>query len=132
MMSGGSPSGQSRPPNVRVRDFIPQAQVLGHCDLVICHGGAGSVLDALSVGVPLLIAPQATDQFYNAQRVVAAGAGRRLHDADLTPASVRREVDLLLGHARYRDTAAAIAAEIAAMPSARDALTALTALADQG
>jgi hypothetical protein len=38
----------------------------------------------------------------------------------------------LLEDARYRHAAAAIAAEIAAMPSARDALPALTALADQG
>jgi hypothetical protein len=36
----------------------------------------------------------------------------------------------LLQDARYRDAAATIAAEFAAMPSARDALTALTALAD--
>jgi hypothetical protein len=38
----------------------------------------------------------------------------------------------LLEDARYRHAAAAIAAEIAAMPSARDALPALTALTDQG
>jgi UDP:flavonoid glycosyltransferase YjiC (YdhE family) len=121
-----------QPPNVRVCDFIPHAQLLGHCDLVICHGGAGSVLDALSAGLPLLIAPQAADHFYNAGRVVAAGAGRSMPDANLTPASVSRELDLLLGDARYRDAARAIAAEIAAMPPASDALTALTALADRG
>ena len=119
-----------QPPNVRVCGFIPHAQLLGHCDLVICHGGAGSVLDSLSAGLPLLIAPQAADHFYNASRVAAAGAGRCLHRADLTPASVSRDLDVLLQDAGYRDAAARIAAEIAAMPSARDALTALTALAD--
>ena len=121
-----------QPPNVRVCGFIPHAQLLGHCDLVICHGGAGSVLDSLSAALPLLIAPLAADHFYKATRVAAAGAGRCLHHADLTPAVVSRELDVLLQDARYRDAAAAIAAEIAAMPSARDALTALTALADQG
>jgi hypothetical protein len=60
-----------------------------------------------------------------------AGAGRCLHHADLTLASVSREIDVALEDARYRDSAAAIAAEIAAMPSARDALPALTALADR-
>jgi UDP:flavonoid glycosyltransferase YjiC (YdhE family) len=119
-------------PNVRVCDFVPHAQVLGRCDLVICHGGAGSVLDALSAGLPLLIVPQAADHFYNAARVVASGAGRSITHADLTRASVGGEIDLLLDDSRYRDAAAAIAAEIAAMPSARDALTALTALAVQG
>jgi UDP:flavonoid glycosyltransferase YjiC (YdhE family) len=110
-----------QPPNVRVCGFIPHAQLLGHCDLVICHGGAGSVLDSLSAGLPLLIAPQAADHFYNASRV-----------ADLTPASVSHEIDVLPQDARYRDAAASIAAEIAAMPSAADALPTLTALADQG
>jgi UDP:flavonoid glycosyltransferase YjiC (YdhE family) len=119
----------AQPPNIRVCDFIPHAQLLGHCDLVICHGGAGSVLDALSAGLPLLIVPQAADQFYNAARVVAAGAGRSMPHAELTPASVSCELDLLLGDARYRDAAAAIAAEVAAMPSAGEALPALTALA---
>jgi UDP:flavonoid glycosyltransferase YjiC (YdhE family) len=117
-----------QPPNVRLCEFVPHAQVLGHCDLVICHGGAGSVLDALSAGLPLLIAPQAADHFYNAARVVAAGAGRSIPHGDLTPAAVSGEIDHLLQDARYRDAAASIAAEIAAMPSAQDALTTLTAL----
>jgi MGT family glycosyltransferase len=117
-----------QPPNVRVGGFIPHAQLLGRCDLVICHGGAGTILDALAAGLPLLIVPQAADNFCSATRVVAAGAGRSLHNADLTAAAVGREVDLLLSQASYREKAVAIAAEIAAMPSARDALAALTAL----
>src|ERR1700733_12358648 len=70
-----------QPPNVRVGGFIPHAQLLGRCDLVICHGGAGTILDALAAGLPLLIVPQAADNFYSATRVVAAGAGRSLHNA---------------------------------------------------
>ncbi len=60
-----------------------------------------------------------------ATRIAAAGAGRCLHHADLTPASLSRELDVLL-----QGPAAMIAAEIAAMSSARGALTGLTALAD--
>ena len=122
----------AQPPNVRICDFVPHAQLLGHCDLVVCHGGAGSVLDALSAGLPLLIAPQAADHFYNAARVVAAGAGRSMPHGDVTAASVSREIDLLLEDARYREAAAAIAAEIAAMPSATDAVATLTALTGGG
>jgi UDP:flavonoid glycosyltransferase YjiC (YdhE family) len=129
---GKDPAGLGpQPPNVRICGFVPHAQLLGHCDLVVCHGGAGSVLDALSAGLPLLVVPQAADHFYNASRVVAAGAGRSTPHASLTPASVCREIDILMQDAGYRDAAAAIAAEIAAMPPARDALTTLTALADR-
>lgn len=80
-----------QPPNVHVCDFVPHADLLNHCDLVICHGGAGSVLDALAAGVPLLIVPQAADQFYNAARVAHAGAGRCLPQSELSPASVGGE-----------------------------------------
>jgi UDP-N-acetylglucosamine:LPS N-acetylglucosamine transferase len=69
-------------------------------------------------------------QFCNASRVVEAGAGGCLRQADLTSASVGRELDLLLQDARNRGTATAIAAEIAAIPPAHDALTDLTDLAD--
>ena len=120
-----------QPPNVHVTDFIPHSQLMDRCDLVICHGGAGSMLDALAAGVPLLLLPQGADQFYNASRVVAAGAGRCLRRADLAPDGVAREVKLLIDDHSYRDAAGAIAAEIAAMPSASAALPVLGSLTTQ-
>ena len=47
-------------------------------DAVVTHGGAGTTLGALAFGVPLLVLPQGADQYANAERVVAAGAGRQL------------------------------------------------------
>lgn len=117
-----------QPANVHVRSFIPYAQLLDHCDLVVCHGGAGSVLGALTAGLPLLVMPQAADQFYNAARVVAAGAGRCLHRADLTAHAVGRAVEQLLDDPSYRDVARSIAAEIAAMPTAGYAVSAISSL----
>ncbi|MGZ8594568.1 MAG: glycosyltransferase [Actinomycetota bacterium] len=38
------------PPNVRVERFVPQAALLSRCDLVVCHGGSGSVTGALAHG----------------------------------------------------------------------------------
>jgi len=118
-----------QPGHVRVCGYIPQSQLLGHCDLVICHGGAGSMLGALSFGLPVLVLPQAADQFYNADRVIAAGAGRRLLGAELTAEGVAGEAGLLLDDPRYRAAAAAVAGQIAAMPPARSAVPALENLA---
>jgi UDP:flavonoid glycosyltransferase YjiC (YdhE family) len=115
--------------SVHVCGYIPYAQLLGRCDLVICHGGAGSILGALCRGLPLLIIPQAADQFYNADQAVRAGAARRLLAQDLTPEAVADEVRLLLDDPGYRAAAAAIAAEIAAMPPASAAVRALECLA---
>lgn len=118
-----------QPAGVHVCGYIPYAQLLGGCDLVICHGGAGSILGALCCGLPLLIIPQAADQFYNAERAVRAGVARRLLGRDLTPGSVTDEVRLLLDDPRYRAAAAVIAAEIAAMPPASAAVRSLECLA---
>ena len=117
-----------QPAGVHVCGYIPHSQLLGRCDLVICHGGAGSILNALSFGLPVLVLPQAADQFYNAERVVGAGAGRRLLGSELTPGAVADEVRLLMDDPRYRAAAAAIAAEIAAMPPADAAVPALQSL----
>lgn len=117
-----------QPGHVRVCGYIPHAQLLGHCDLVICHGGAGSALGALCYGLPVLVLPQAADQFYNAERVTGAGAGRRLLGPELTADAVAGEAGLLLDDPRYRAAAARIAAEIAAMPPASAAVPVLESL----
>jgi UDP:flavonoid glycosyltransferase YjiC (YdhE family) len=118
------------PANARVCRYIPQAQVLGRCDLVICHGGAGSVFGALGCGLPLLLLPRGADNFYNADRVVAAGAGRSLAGGEITPGAVARQVALLLGDEGVRAAARRIAAEIAAMPAASSVLGTLQTLLD--
>jgi UDP:flavonoid glycosyltransferase YjiC (YdhE family) len=118
-----------QPGNVHVCRYVPQSQLLGHCDLVICHGGAGSILGTLCFGLPVLILPRAADQFYNADQVVGAGAGRRLLGAELMADGVAGEVGLLLDDPRYRAAAGAVAGQIAAMPPASSAVPVLESLA---
>jgi MGT family glycosyltransferase len=120
-----------QPDRVHLCRFLPQARILDHCDMVICHGGAGSTLGALAFGLPLLLLPRGADNFYNAERVLATGAGRRLLDADITSRAVANEADRLLAGASYRAAAAGIADEIAAMPAPASAVTALENIGTQ-
>lgn len=119
-----------RPPsaNVHIATFIPQAQVLPHCAAVVCHGGAGTVLGALSQGRPLLILPQAADHFANGERVAAAGAGRMLRPNERSAVALRDATRALLDEPSYRRAARTIAAEIAAMPEPESAISPLKAL----
>ena len=105
-----------QPAHVVVRRFVPQAALLPRCSMVVTHGGAGSVLGALSFGLPLLVVPQSADQFYNAERVVAAGAGVSLTPPDLTEAAVRSAVRQLVEDQTYRQAAQRIKTECDAMP----------------
>jgi len=59
---------------------------------VITHAGLGTVMTALAHGVPLLCVPLGRDQFFNAARVEALGAGRTIGadaDADTIGQAIR-------------------------------------------
>jgi UDP:flavonoid glycosyltransferase YjiC (YdhE family) len=125
------------PANVHVEPWVDQARVLPAADLVVCHGGSGTVYGALAAGVPLVVTPLFADQFVNGRRVADCGAGlvvepesgnddgtrRVLGDGD-----VRRIADAIqavLGTASYRRNARRIAREMAAAPSVDEVLDAL-------
>jgi UDP:flavonoid glycosyltransferase YjiC (YdhE family) len=117
-----------QPSNVHVHQYIPQESLLPHCTAVVTHGGAGSTLGALAFGLPLVIVPQGADQFYNAERVVAAGAAVRLMPDRLTAESARDAVRTLLHDDSFRDAARRIKNEFEAMPDPQQAVRALEQL----
>ncbi len=120
-----------QPSNIHVHQFIPQELLLPHCAAAVTHGGAGSTLGALAFGLPLLVVPQGADQFYNADRVVAAGAGVKLMPARLTAESARVAVRMLLHDDAYRAAARRIKNEFDAMPDPRQAVEALEQLTER-
>ena len=68
--------------NVRLERFVDQSRVLPLIDVMVHHGGTGSVLGALSAGVPQLIMPQGADQFFNAEYLTEVGAARALRNEE--------------------------------------------------
>lgn len=105
------------PGNVRVFRYLPQAALMSTVDLIVHHGGAGTMLSAAAHGVPQLVLPQGADQFVNADSIAAAGVGRRIGP---TPGAVGEAVGDLLGTCSERRAAATLQAEIAGMPSPDD------------
>ncbi|MDI6105185.1 DUF1205 domain-containing protein [Actinoplanes sp. NEAU-A12] len=96
---------------------LPLGQVLPTCDLVVNHGGQGTVLTSLVAGCPQLVLPQFDDQFDNAEAVVRAGAGLSLAPAEVTPELVALRARELLEEPRFGRAAGIVATEIAAQPS---------------
>lgn len=111
-----------QPPNILVHRYVPQALLLSRCDAVVAHGGAGTTLGALASGVPLLLLPQGADQYANADRIVAAGAGVRILKPDISPRAIADALRELLENPSYRAAARRIQAEIQSMPLADDAV----------
>jgi UDP:flavonoid glycosyltransferase YjiC (YdhE family) len=108
---------------------MPLAQVLPTSDLMINHGGQGTVLTALGAACPQLIVPQIDDQFDNAAAVVAAGAGLSLTVDELTADKVIAASSALLGRPEFGRAAARVADDMAAQPALAEVVDALAALA---
>jgi MGT family glycosyltransferase len=101
------------PPNVTVTRWVRHADVLPHCSAVITHGGHGTVMKALSAGVPLVVVPLGRDQPDNAARVVYAGAGARLRKK-ASVSALRAAVARVIEDPRYRAAAGRMASRLAA------------------
>jgi UDP:flavonoid glycosyltransferase YjiC (YdhE family) len=117
------------PANVRIAGFVPQAEVLRRADLVVHHGGTGTVLGTLAAGLPQLVLPQGADQFVNADALTEAGAGRKLLGEEITADAVAEAAGLLLDDPAVREVAVEVAAEIARLPAPAEVVGRLTALA---
>jgi UDP:flavonoid glycosyltransferase YjiC (YdhE family) len=107
-----------RRPNVYIERYVPQSALLPHCDLVVCHGGSGTMLGAVAHGLPMLCLPLGADHFFNAEMCRSAGIARVLGTETLAPEAVRTEVLALLEDRTYRAKATMIRNEVDEMASA--------------
>jgi UDP:flavonoid glycosyltransferase YjiC (YdhE family) len=121
----------SQPANVRIERFIPQALLLPHCDLVVSHGGSGSVIGALAHGLPMVLIPMGADQFLNGARCAALGIARVLDPVTTTPQEVAGAVSDVLANPTWRRNAERLQAEIADLPGPDHAVTLLVQLFEQ-
>jgi UDP:flavonoid glycosyltransferase YjiC (YdhE family) len=117
------------PDNAHVERFVAQSAVLPVVDLIVHHGGTGTVLSALEVGLPQLLLPQGADQFFNAEILTTTGAGRALPNHAQQAGAIGEAVQALLGDSPERQIAVRIRDEIAGMPAPADVVPALVALA---
>lgn len=107
-------AGLSVPPHVRIESHVPQLAVLAaqEVQLVVTHGGSGTVQEALLFGKPLLCVPCFWDQFYNSSVVARLGVGAELSWSLLSAGKLARSVQELLADSRYRFAARGAAAEL--------------------
>ncbi|MFF4403265.1 nucleotide disphospho-sugar-binding domain-containing protein [Streptomyces sp. NPDC001262] len=105
------------PDGVHVLVDAPLHRVLPGCDLVIGHGGAGTILTSLAHGIPLLLVPQLPDHAGHSAQVFAAGAGDVLTADEATPARLRERTGQLLDDGKRRAAARLLRAEMLAQPS---------------
>jgi UDP:flavonoid glycosyltransferase YjiC (YdhE family) len=64
------------PGHIYIEEYIDGDIVMEECDAVVCHGGNGTIYQALLHGKPIIGIPTIPDQAYNMRRVEASGVGK--------------------------------------------------------
>ena len=104
-------------PGVRVVEWLSYARTMPRCEAVICHGGHGTLVRALSSGCVPIAVPDGGDQGENAARIAWAGVGARLPRRLATPKALAAVTENVLAD---REMAARVAG-LAGWQAAHDA-----------
>jgi len=83
--------------NARLYGWLRYSQVMTAADLMVCHGGHGTVARALGVGTPVLCCPAVGDMAETGARVGWAGVGMALPWRLLAERTLRTVVRRMLG-----------------------------------
>jgi len=102
------------PRNAVLVPWLSYSKTMPHCDVVVCHGGHGTLARALASGCPVVVCPAGGDMAESAARVEWAGLGVRLPQRLCTPRGVRLAVRRALTRPDVRRRAAGAARWIAA------------------
>lgn len=88
--------------------------MLSHADAFLTHAGMGGVMEALHHGVPLIAAPQAVEQFANADRIEQLSLGVQVDSGTVTPRQLRDALSEVTSNPEIRRSTAKMRQEIEA------------------
>ncbi len=116
------------PDGVFLEQYINTDTLLPRCDLVCCHGGNGTLYQALGHALPCVVVATHAEQNYGGKRIQQLGLGRATTLKKLRRQGMSSLVELVwqvLDASRYRDAARAFAPQLWAWNSAELAATAI-------
>lgn len=73
-----NPSDYPSHPNLFVTTFLPGNIISKKIDVLVCHGGYGTMMDAIQCGVPVVAIPFNPDQILHAARMQELGLAKSL------------------------------------------------------
>lgn len=98
------------PRNARLVEWVSYARTMPACDVVVCHGGHGTVVRALTSGAVVVAVPAAGDMNENAARLAWTGCGVRVPRLAVGPSALRLAVGRALGEPALARRAGELAA----------------------
>jgi len=121
-----------QPATVRIERFLPLEEALAASDIVVSHGGSGTVISALALGLPQLLLPVGADQPNNADRCQDLGVGLALDSVKASPAEIADAVTAMLQTTGYRRKAVSLAKDSRTLIDAEQAESLLETVAWTG
>ncbi|MFF4573134.1 macrolide family glycosyltransferase [Streptomyces sp. NPDC001410] len=91
---------------------VPQLDVLAAASVFVTHGGMGSLMEAFSLGVPVVVVPQMAEQRVNAGQVEELGVGRHLPREQATAETLRDAVRTVMDDPQITDAVARLRRDI--------------------
>lgn len=107
--------------NMSGAEFLPQASILSHVDLVITHGGNNTTTECMYFGRPMIVLPIFWDQHDNAERVHETLHGLRLHTYSFDDVELTGAIDRLLTDESVKRRMKAASERLQARPGTRRA-----------
>lgn len=126
------------PANFRHAPYLPGIAMAQRCDLMVHHGGHGSVMTGLMAGTPAVIIPTISEREGNAHCVTTLGAGEIVmpipgadgeKQVDVT--EFRAKVNRVLHEPVYRRSAQRVADSMRKYGGAREAADRIERFADE-
>ncbi|XP_067838459.1 UDP-glucuronosyltransferase 3A1-like isoform X2 [Heptranchias perlo] len=107
---GHWPSDVHLAPNIKLVDWLPQNDLLGHpkARLLVTHGGFNSLMEAVYHRVPVIGIPLFGDQFDNMVRAEAKGLGLTIQVNQLQARDLSAAMAKVIGDKRYKASALAL------------------------
>lgn len=120
------------PANTVASQFLNFTAIMPHVDVLVALGSYGTVTQALSFGLPMVVAGKGEDKPEVGARVTSTGCGIELRTDTPTAKEIREAVDQILTKPEYRANAEKLRREFAAVDTARELTQLLeTLVADQ-
>ena len=119
LVTGGGASVSNLPTraNAHIESYVDYNDVMQQTAVFVTNGGYNGVQQALSHGVPLIIAGTTEDKPRVGHRVEYSGVGIDLKTATPTKEQVRDAVKAILTNATYRERAQSLQTELSQMNS---------------
>jgi UDP:flavonoid glycosyltransferase YjiC (YdhE family) len=121
---------QPLPHNILAAAWFPQLQALQRADLIVCHGGFGTLREALFYGVPLIIFPLGVDQPGNAARVVYHRLGLAGDIRTVTAQQIGAMIETVMNDPSFRQNAVKMSQALQADNDCAETVAFLESLAD--